>query len=159
MKIFKFLTLVCISSLLLGCASATPFIDPYYGYEGSAKNSNETATVFILNYGSSGYSGLHGYISHVDSKSTMGVIAPPAPIEVFVLPGNHKFSLVAGDGLGRRADGEIAFDTTAGHTYEIIGEMVGANSVSWHVKDHGLYFIRTDEVYKNALKFREQRKK
>lgn len=140
---------VVVTALCLcACASQMPFMNPQRHYPGPVRPSAELATVFSIAYGPAGYRGLHGYIDAVDGRRT--TLTTAAPLEVYVLPGEHRFDMVAGDGSARRADGSVVLVAKAGHTYEIVAERAGADSVVWSVIDRGEAFMRADIVYLEA---------
>lgn len=146
----RFFTAIGLAFLMAACASQIPFMHPQQRYAGPPRPASEIATVFTIAFQAGGYGGLHGYIYAVDGKRT--TLTTPAPLEVQVLPGVHSFDMVAGDGIAGRADAPVTFNTEAGHTYEIVAELVSPDLVHWSVVDRGAEFRRTDEVYLEAVR-------
>jgi hypothetical protein len=146
----RFLAAIGLAFLMAACANQLPFMHPQQHYSGPPRSASETATVFSVAYASAGYGGLHGYIYAVDGRRT--TLTTGAPLEVYVLPGVRNVEMVAGDGKAGRADGDVSFTAEAGHTYEIIAELVSPDLVHWSVVDRGTGFRRTDEVYREAVR-------
>lgn len=143
---------VIVAALALcvaACANQRPFMHPWQSYQGPARPAAEYATVFIVSYGPSGYSGLHSFIDGMDGRRI--TLTRAAPLEIYVLPGEHRFDMVAGDGQARRADGVVTLTAEAGRSYEIVARRVGADGVDWSVVDRGENYRRTDIVYQEAL--------
>lgn len=143
---------VIVAALALfaaACANQRPFMHPWQSYGGPARAATEYATVFIVSYGPNVYADLHSYIDGMDGRRI--TLTRAAPLEIYVLPGEHRFDMVAGDGSARRADGVVTLTAEAGRSYEIIAQRVGADEVNWSVIDRGENFRRTDIVYQEAL--------
>lgn len=139
-----------LTLILAACASQRPFMTPFQSYSGPARPATEYATVFTAPYGPAGYEGLHGFIDGVNGRRI--TLTRAAPLEVYVLPGEHRFDMVSGDGQSRRADGVVTIAAEAGHTYEIVARRVGADHVQWFVLDRSTGFRRSDVVYQEALR-------
>lgn len=143
---------VIVAALALfvaACANQRPFMHPWQSYQGPERPVAEYATVFIVSYGPNVYAGLHSYIDGLDGRRI--TLTRAAPLEVYALPGEHRFDMVAGDGAARRADGVVTINVQAGHSYEIIATRVGADGIEWSVVDRGVGYRRTDIVYREAL--------
>jgi len=136
---------LCVAS----CANQRPFMHPWQSYQGPERAATEYATVFIVSYGPNGYAGLHSYIDGMDGRRI--TLMRAAPLEVYVLQGEHRFDMVAGDGSARRADGVVTINVEAGHSYEIIATRIGTDGVDWSVVDRGVGYRRTDIVYREAF--------
>ena len=135
--------------LLTGCASQIPFLQPFQAYDGPHRPTSEVATVFAQPFGPAGYDSLHGYIAAVDGRETIG-FSTPAPLEVYVLPGQHELQMVAGDGQARRADGVFAIEVQAGHSYEVMARFASSDTVEWWLEDRGVDYLRRDPIYREA---------
>ena len=143
---------VIVAALALfaaACANQRPFMHPWQSYQGPVRPAAEYATVFIISYGSNGYAGLHSFIDGMDGRRI--TLTRAAPLEIYALPGEHSFDMVAGDGSARRADGMVTIQVEAGRSYEIIAHRVGADGVNWSVVDRGENYRRMDIVYQEAL--------
>jgi hypothetical protein len=146
---FSVLKAAALALFLVACASQMPFVNPLQHYPGPARPNSETATVFSIAYGPAGYAGLHGFIDGVDGRRI--TLTRAAPLEIDLLPGEHTFDMVAGDGSARRADGVVTVVAEAGHTYEIVATREGPDNIVWSVVDRGVGFRRTDIVYRDAV--------
>jgi hypothetical protein len=146
---FSWIIVAALALFVAACANQRPFMHPWQSYEGPVRPIAEHATVFIVSYGPSGYAGLHSFIDGMDGRRI--TLTRAAPLEIYVLPGEHRFDMVAGDGSARRADGVVTLTAEAGRSYEIVAQRVGAEGVIWSVIDRGENYRRTDIVYQEAL--------